>query len=54
MKKDKVIPLRVNKIELEKIDILCEKYNMNRSQLLLYLVDLIYINSIKEDDNNGR
>lgn len=50
MKKDKVIPLRVNKIELEKIDILCEKYNMNRSQLLLYLVDLIYINSIKEDD----
>lgn len=51
MKKDKLITMKVNEIENKRIDFLCNKLNMNRSQMLLYLVEKEWY-SIKEDDSN--
>lgn len=51
MKKDKLITMKVNEIENKRIDFLCNKLNMNRSQMLLYLVEKEWY-SVKEDDSN--
>ena len=39
VKKDKLITMKVNKIENDRIEYLCNKLDMNRSQLFLYLVE---------------
>lgn len=52
MKKDKLITMKINRLENEKIEFLCKKLDMNRSQLFLYLCDLKYIDIIKESDKN--
>ncbi len=51
MKKDKLITMKVNEMENKRIDFLCNKLNMNRSQMLLYLVEKEWY-SIKEDGSN--
>lgn len=51
MKKDKLITMKVNEMENKRIDFLCNKLNMNRSQMLLYLVEKEWY-SVKEDDSN--
>lgn len=51
MKKDKLITMKVNEMENKRIDFLCNKLNMNRSQMLLYLVEKEWY-SVKEDGSN--
>lgn len=53
MKKDKLITMKVNEMEDKRIDFLCNKLNMNRSQMLLYLVEKEWY-SIKEDDKDEK
>lgn len=42
-KKDKSITIRVSDFDLMKIESQAKKFNMNKSQYLLYLVQLEYI-----------
>ena len=49
MKKDKLITMKINEMENKRIDFLCDKLNMNRSQMLLYLVEKEWY-SIKGSD----
>lgn len=51
MKKDKLITMKVNKIENDRIEYLCNKLELNRTQLLLYLVEKEWY-SMKESDRN--
>ena len=43
MKKDKTIGIKTNKVERERIEYLCNKMDMNMSQLVIYLIDSKYI-----------
>ena len=53
MKKDKLITMKINQIESDRIEYLCNKLNMNRSQMLLYLVEKEWY-LIKEDDKSEK
>lgn len=53
MKKDKLITMKINEMENKRIDFLCNKLNMNRSQMLLYLVEKEWY-LIKEDDKSEK
>lgn len=51
MKKDKTIGIKTNRVERERIEYLCNKMDMNMSQLVIYLVDTKYFELLhKEDD----
>ena len=51
MKKDKTIGVKTNRVERERIEYLCNKMDMNMSQLVIYLVDTKYFELLhKEDD----
>ena len=53
MKKDKIIGIIINKIERDRIEYLCNKLDMNMSQLVIYLIDAKYFELLhKEDDIN--
>ncbi len=53
MKKDKLITMKVNKIENDRIEYICDKLDMNRTEMILYLCDLKYFELLhKEDDIN--
>lgn len=53
MKKDKTIGIKTNKVERERIGYLCNKMDMNMSQLVIYLIDAKYFELLhKEDDIN--
>ena len=53
MKKDKLITMKVNQVENDRIEYLCNKLDMNRSQMILYLCDMKYFELLhKEDDIN--
>lgn len=54
MKKDKLITMKINEIENERMEYLCNKLGMNRSQMILYLCDMKYFELLhKEDDTNA-
>ena len=54
MKKDKLITMKVNKIENDRIEYICNKLDMNRTEMILYLCDLKYFELLhKEDDTNA-
>ena len=53
LKKDKTIGIKTNRVERERIEYLCNKMDMNMSQLVIYLVDTKYFELLhKEDDIN--
>lgn len=45
--------MKVNKIENDRIEYICNKLDMNRTEMILYLCDLKYFELLhKEDDIN--
>ena len=51
MKKDKTIGIKTNRVERERIEYLCNKMDMNMSQLVIYLIDTKFFELLhKEDD----
>ena len=50
MKKDKTIGIKTNKVERERIEYLCNKMDMNMSQLVIYLIDAKYFELLHEGD----
>ena len=50
MKKDKLITMKINKIENDRIEYLCNKLDMNRTQMILYLCDTKYFELLHKED----
>jgi hypothetical protein len=50
LKKDKLITMKINKIENDRIEYICDKLDMNRTEMILYLCDLKYFELLHKED----